>query len=386
MAFKPLAVWSAHDLLGVEEDGYLIICEDASGKKRPALFPLRDCLGNPTGVDRDKTGASRGYEAIDNKLVIKSNLGVEPGNGRFILRSSQKYVVAARSPGKVSVLWTSADSTCDVEIAEADVDFLSLQEYTVAVRQMMRDLEIGAKAQLAKDPSISIRNIFLGYDGRFAEDTTADRASLAERYEAQRSTMLRDMEQREQQAREQRLREEKEARERFEKEQTAKGLVKFEGSWISAEEFTRINQKREDDARREREEKARQQAEMEKFEAAQRAKGLINYGGEWITQEEATRRKEETDRAEVARREFQQRRAIVNRLREGNGDTDDVHLLLDGKTQSEVRGILGQPDGVIARQWIYKIPCLDAAAGVRMERFYVLWSELGVVDSVYFFQ
>lgn len=68
----------------------------------------------------------------------------------------------------------------------------------------------------------------------------------------------------------------REAEQKFEREQIAKGLIKFEGAWMTPEAKAEIldlrNQARED---------------RRKFEAAQKKKGLVPYQYLWVTPENA---------------------------------------------------------------------------------------------------
>lgn len=66
---------------------------------------------------------------------------------------------------------------------------------------------------------------------------------------------------------------------RIEKEMLAKGLVKYEGKWVTPEE--------------------RASRELEKFEAEQRAKGLVKFEGQWMTVEEMNRIVAERHKKEV---------------------------------------------------------------------------------------
>lgn len=69
---------------------------------------------------------------------------------------------------------------------------------------------------------------------------------------------------------------------RIEQEMRAKGLVKYEGKWVTPEERTT--------------------RELEKFEAEQRAKGLVKFEGQWMTEVEMNRIVAERDKKEVATR------------------------------------------------------------------------------------
>lgn len=66
---------------------------------------------------------------------------------------------------------------------------------------------------------------------------------------------------------------------RIEREMLAKGLVKYEGKWVTPEE--------------------RASRELEKFEAEQRAKGLVKFEGQWMTVEEMNRIVAERHKKEV---------------------------------------------------------------------------------------
>ena len=69
---------------------------------------------------------------------------------------------------------------------------------------------------------------------------------------------------------------------RIEQEMRAKGLVKYEGKWVTPEE--------------------KATRELEKFEAEQRAKGLVKFEGKWMPEEEMNRIVAERDKKEVATR------------------------------------------------------------------------------------
>jgi HEAT repeat protein len=69
---------------------------------------------------------------------------------------------------------------------------------------------------------------------------------------------------------------------RIEQEMRAKGLVKYEGEWVTPQEKTT--------------------RELEKFEAEQRAKGLVKFEGQWMPEEEMNRIVAERDKKEVATR------------------------------------------------------------------------------------
>jgi len=69
---------------------------------------------------------------------------------------------------------------------------------------------------------------------------------------------------------------------RIEREMRAKGLVKYEGKWVTPEE--------------------KATRELEKFEAEQRAKGLVKFEGQWMTEVEMNRIVADRDKKEVATR------------------------------------------------------------------------------------
>lgn len=81
--------------------------------------------------------------------------------------------------------------------------------------------------------------------------------------------------------------------ERFRQEQLAKGLVEFQGKWVRPEERDRVvrEQQMQQQAQAERERKKAEEArqKVDRFKQEQLAKGLVEYQGRWVTKGERDR-------------------------------------------------------------------------------------------------
>jgi S1-C subfamily serine protease len=157
-------------------EGYLILCRAVDGNRRIGLLPLRDRLGNPTRwLPFD--GRSAG-----NDIVIASDVvTLEPG--WFPFQANQRYPVLFRDNQNLGMLFSFETFTQVVSVAEANVKFMTVADYNQAVEVMIRTLKSKADRALEEGRFGAIREIFGDYQGDFAQYSVDIREKLANEYE-----------------------------------------------------------------------------------------------------------------------------------------------------------------------------------------------------------
>jgi len=171
-----------------------------------------------------------------------------------VLHSEAKYPVLGQSDSTLSILYTNGGCSQPVEVARAEMTFIPLANYQAAIRLVLEGLERRAEPLIAAG-SREAAEVFRRYNGEYSKDTAVARAKLADecdakvmavlktRAEAERIARIKEREEllrrQEEEERQRRL-----AQEKFEAEQKAKGLVDFEGQWITPAQVQRIQDKR----------------------------------------------------------------------------------------------------------------------------------------------
>ncbi|UCD59150.1 MAG: hypothetical protein JSV16_08690 [Candidatus Hydrogenedentota bacterium] len=147
------------------------------------------------------------------------------------------------------------------------------------------------------------------------------------------------------------------ARKRFEDAQKAKGLVKFEGNWMTPEEKGQILELRK-----------RAHEHRRQFEAEQQAKGLVRFQHIWVTAEQAKKLREMEpeiyrlyDEIAAQRRTVGAvRRAMLNVTSLEEADQFSKRIEKINKTIAENTGklgeLLGKADDIEATSVRYNVP------------------------------
>jgi hypothetical protein len=206
-------------------------------------LPLRDELGNPTVQDFDTPADSVTVRSDSDLVQLKP--------GFFPLRSNLTYTVLSRENGGLNLFFAAATLTQAVFVAETDVTFLSVADYNKATQAVIQDSKDRADKALAEGHFAGVGDIFKRYQGEFADETTKEREQLAKEYDERASV----------------------AEQRFEADQKARGLVQYEGQWMTTNQVAEAEEQR-----------TKQQEQQ--YEAVQRANGLVLYDGKWVTPEE----------------------------------------------------------------------------------------------------
>jgi hypothetical protein len=174
-AFPKPAGNARYPLLGKKKVGntdyYLLLLEDVSGAKRPALVPSFDARGNPSAEEHVD------YVIMDHTAGLKAYLGF------YLLKAGQKYPVVSSANGKHVVRYTSYGCDALIDVEEADVTFMTVEQ-----------------------------------------ERTQQRALEEERLKHENEQKL--------------------AREKFEAEQKAKGLVLYRGAWVPAQQAAEAEKQR----------------------------------------------------------------------------------------------------------------------------------------------
>jgi len=235
-------------------DYYALVLEDVNGFKRPALVPFYDERGNPSVEERVD------YVIIDNTVGLKAYLGC------YLLKAREKFPVISSSNGKYVVRYTANGCDEKLEVPEADVSFISVQQ------------------------------------------------EKAQRHEAEKEYMKRH------------------------------------------DAFQAESQRRN-----------------EAFWRLVAEKGLVEYDGNWITPQQAQ-----------AIQMQQQTAAWIKRFRNDELSLDELSALLRGKTQEQVISIIGRPNDTVGSLWFYDRRIgYDATTG-RHRGITVHWSG-EVVESLTWF-
>jgi hypothetical protein len=245
--FKGLKNGGTYPLIVKLDSGYSIVCEGVDGQKMAALLPLNDRFGNPLAEnvdDRKLTVSSRFVimDTLDEYVRLKP--GVVP------MQHGKKYAVLDRSDGNLSVIFTSTELTQEVSVAEADVKFLTLTKYTKALESVIQNLKTKAEKPIESGDYDVASDIFKLYQGEFADDTIAIREKLASQY-AENAEAI---------AQEQKWQEHLEYQ-KLAVEQRAKGLVLYQGQWMTSNELSQAEQR---EAEREQEQELARSAAEER--------------------------------------------------------------------------------------------------------------------------
>jgi hypothetical protein len=186
------------ETLSRTDKGYLIVAKDTKGRKRPAILPFSDRMGNATVA----SGA------------IINNLGVELRPGYLSLRKGQMYPVISQTETNYTILYKGGDLSQTAEVARADVDFMSASDYEKAVLDILGTLKAAAEPMINQGDYKGIVKPFREYQGKYAAETVSERWKWAREFEAL-------------------------AFKQYEATQQAKGFVKYNNRWLAPEEAKR---------------------------------------------------------------------------------------------------------------------------------------------------
>jgi len=242
--FRQLQLDRHYELVKQIDTGYVILWENTDGTPRLALVPFHTKIGNPT---------AHPYEPPITLINI-GGITAQPGFIPF--KAGDSYPVLAQTNGIYSVVYTCQTLTQTVAVAETNFTFISLTDYAGIIRSLVS----AARTRMATGASPDhVAATFTDYQGIFSAETASARRALRKQYF---ETAVRAQYQAENEA----------ERQRVDAEQTAKGLVNYQGEWITKARAAEI------------------QKEIAQFEADQAAKGLVKYHDEWITAEEKEKR------------------------------------------------------------------------------------------------
>ena len=147
------------------------------------------------------------------------------------------------------------------------------------------------------------------------------------------------------------------AQKRFEEAQIAKGLVKFEGAWMTPEEKRRTLELRKSAREHHRE-----------FEAKQRAAGLVQFQGIWVTPEQDERLREMEPEIYRLYNDIVNQRKTIGALRSAMANVTDLEEAerfskrireLDKtiiKNTEDLDKLLNEADEIEAKSIRYKMP------------------------------
>lgn len=249
--FKPLQVWRHYDLVKQIDTGYLIQWETTDGSPRLALIPFRDRLTNPTA------------SSSDPPITLISAMGITAQPGFVPLSAGERYPVVVRSNNCCWVVFTLGALTQTVVVAETNVNYLSAGDYTTVVTGVLNQLKVSAERLIASNAEPErVSAVFKSYHGEYASDTAKEREELAMKYAGQAALVRRRVLAAQWAEQDAKDRAADEAR-------RAKGLVAFNGEWVTPAEQQQ---------RSERE--ARLQAEARKREAEERTRLAVHLANE----------------------------------------------------------------------------------------------------------
>jgi hypothetical protein len=240
LTFKPLKNGGTYPLLVKLESGYSIVCEGVDGQKDAAFLPLKDRFGGVVSIQT----VSNGVSVSDQYARFKDdNLMVDLKPGIIPVHSGVRYSVLNKSNGILSVECTFPELTQTVEIADDTVDVLSSSEYKKGIEAVLDKLkkEADEAIHLSSFPDIDVHNIFIGYEGAFAQDTADVRETLERDYEH-----------------------------KVEAAQKAKGLTNYYGQWFTTGQVATL-QREELERKQIQEEQERQQELVRAEMTGQRA-------------------------------------------------------------------------------------------------------------------
>lgn len=224
--------WFITAFKSIRHGGYLIICRAADGSKRVGFLPFFDRLGNRTSSVEDS----------GNRIAILSDF-VELEPGYFPFQASQKYPVFSRDNQNLGILFSFETFTQMVFVAESDVKFMLIADYTNTIETIIQNLKSKADNAFKEGRFGGIGNVFKLYQGDFAQDTADIREELANEYEKKAARAARERAEAEQRAVQERA---EAGQKRYEAEQKAKGFVKYDDQWLTPQE---IQQRKEEDKR-----------------------------------------------------------------------------------------------------------------------------------------
>jgi len=187
---------------------------------------------------------SNGVSVSDQYARFKDdNLMVDLKPGIIPVHSGVRYSVLNKSNGILSVECTFPELTQTVEIADDTVDVLSSSEYKKGIEAVLDKLkkEADEAIHLSSFPDIDVHNIFIGYEGAFAQDTADVRETLERDYEH-----------------------------KVEAAQKAKGLTNYYGQWFTTGQVATL-QREELERKQIQEEQERQQELVRAEMTGQRA-------------------------------------------------------------------------------------------------------------------
>lgn len=215
-------------------EGYLVICRGIEGSQRIGLMPFRDRLGNPT------------CRQLGQNTITMSSDVVELRPGYFPFQAKQRYPVLSRGNQNLEMLFSFDTFTQVVSVAEADVNFMVMADYSKTLGAIVQNLKSMADNALKEGRFGTVGDVFRSYDGDLAEDTASIRAELASEYTKRAEEQMRaTQEKAKEQARAAQEQAEAEQK-RYEAKQIAKGYIKYDGQWLTAQE---IQQRKEEEKR-----------------------------------------------------------------------------------------------------------------------------------------
>lgn len=216
--FKPLKVGAIYPLVTQTETGYLVPCEMENGGTKLGLLPFRDRLRNATAtrVDGDSSGRS---------IQVISSL-VKPKAGFFALLANKCYTVSSTDKNKLGVLTVNGGTTSTVYVTAEDVKFVSLADYAKFEESLTNNLKkLADEELLTKQGWGNFGSVFEVGRLDITDDTREILMRLAIEYEEMAyHPNAKIVASRERVAAQ------------FAAEQTAKGLIKYQGEWLTTNE------------------------------------------------------------------------------------------------------------------------------------------------------
>jgi RNase P/RNase MRP subunit p29 len=241
--------------IGETDQGYYILCPGSRGARWVGILPYRDRYRNPTVVDEQ-----RGTLTIRGGTMVE----VRPASTIPLLKG-QAHRLLASSGSEFQLEYACGDYTQNVTTAATNLQLITFAVSPQRLRGLTGPVLLATKAGGARGKVVRLENYTVTLAGKQTRkfiplEQVTDCIPLTE-HEGELLTA-----------------QEVKARLALDAAQTAKGLIKVDGKWVTEAEKDRITKDRAQQA----EKQMRQKAELAAFEKAQAAKGLVKVKGTWF--------------------------------------------------------------------------------------------------------